>query len=171
MLTQKLRDIRLLVCDVDGVLSDGKVFYSANGDEIKNFNIKDGLGIKLLQKLGIEVAIITGRDSPMVARRAQELGVSKLYQGKRNKIASFEELLSELALCDAQVAYAGDDLPDLPLLKRCGIAIAPADAAPQIRQIADIVTQQKGGEGCVREFVDLLIDSRDAWSTVLADFE
>ncbi len=171
MLTQKLRDIRLLVCDVDGVLSDGKVFYSANGDEIKNFNIKDGLGIKLLQKLGIEVAIITGRDSPMVARRAQELGVSKLYQGKRNKIASFEELLSELALSDAQVAYAGDDLPDLPLLKRCGIAIAPADAAPQIRQIADIVTQQKGGEGCVREFVDLLIDSRDAWSTVLADFE
>jgi 3-deoxy-D-manno-octulosonate 8-phosphate phosphatase (KDO 8-P phosphatase) len=159
-LKQKLAQIELLVLDVDGVLSDGKVYYSNTGDELKNFNIKDGLGIKLAQKYGIEIAIITGRESEIVARRARELGIEHLYQGKTDKRQVFASLIDKLRLSDEQVAHMGDDLPDIPLMLRAGLGLTVADAHPVVVEHADWQSQYCGGGGAVREAIDLLLDAR-----------
>lgn len=152
--------IKLLVCDVDGVLSDGKVYFTSGGEEIKNFNIKDGLGIKLLQKAGVKVAIITGRQSNIVERRANELGIDILYQGHVDKRAAFQEILANLSLKTDQAAHIGDDLPDLPLMQLAGLGICVADAHDFVATNADWVTSKKGGEGAVRETADMILSAK-----------
>ena len=167
---EKAKLIKLLICDVDGVLSDGKVYYSNQGDEIKTFNIKDGLGIKQLINNGIEVAIITGRESKIVARRAQELGISFIYQGKSDKKLAYQQIISQLKLQQNQVAHVGDDLPDLPLMKCSGLGICVADGHEYVRQNADWVTNTKGGEGVVREISDRLLHSQGKLDTILKGY-
>ncbi|WP_444995044.1 3-deoxy-manno-octulosonate-8-phosphatase KdsC [Aliikangiella sp. IMCC44359] len=154
---EKAKQIKLVICDVDGVLSDGKVYFSNQEDEFKNFNIKDGLGIKLLQRSGIQVAIITGRQSAIVARRAKELGIDIVYQGHTDKRSAFNEITQQLTLKPSQVAHIGDDLPDLPLMQLSGLGICVADGYHFVQQHADWVTSLKGGEGAVRELADLIL--------------
>lgn len=151
------KDIALLALDVDGILSDGSIYYTAQGDEIKAFNIMDGLGIKLLQNAGIEVAIITGRVSPMVARRARELGIKHLVQGREDKLTALHELLKNTGISAEHVAYMGDDLPDLAAIKTVKLGITVPNAMPFVQQHADHVTSRPGGKGAVREVCELIL--------------
>ena len=153
--------ITLLVLDVDGVMSDGKVTYTSDGAELKSFNIKDGVGIKRIQKAGIQTAIITGRVSPMVERRATELGIHHLIQGREDKLKALTELLISLSIELKDVAYMGDDLPDIEAIANAGIGACPADAAAAVLKQADWISSLKGGEGCVREFCDHILDVAD----------
>ena len=153
-------DIRLLVMDVDGVMTDGKVTYTSDGQELKSFNIQDGVGIKRVQALGIETAIITGRTSPMVERRALELGITHLIQGREDKLTALSVLLSEVNLAPNQVAYIGDDLPDLTAIEAVKLGACPADAANEVQSKANWVSTRAGGDGCVRELCDLLVSHK-----------
>ncbi len=170
LLIKKAKAIRLLICDVDGVLSDGKVYYSNQGDEIKSFNIKDGLGIKQLLDNGIKVAIITGRQSDIVERRATELGIPFIYQGKKDKRKSYKAIIDELKITPAEVAHVGDDLPDLPLMKMSGLGISVNDGHAFVKQNADWCTQLNGGEGAVREIADLLLVAQDKLDAIQQGF-
>ena len=155
-------DIRLLVMDVDGVMTDGKITYTSDGQELKSFNIKDGLGIKRAQASGIETAIITGRTSPMVERRAGELGIAHLVQGREDKLAALSDLLDQINLSLDQVAYIGDDLPDLTAIESVRLGACPADAATEVKSKANWVSTRGGGDGCVRELCDLLVSHKSS---------
>jgi 3-deoxy-D-manno-octulosonate 8-phosphate phosphatase (KDO 8-P phosphatase) len=155
-------DIRLLVMDVDGVMTDGKITYTSDGQELKSFNIKDGLGIKRAQAMGIETAIITGRTSPMVERRALELGIAHLVQGREDKLAALSDLLDQINLSLDQVAYIGDDLPDLTAIETVKLGACPADAATEVKSKANWVSTREGGDGCVRELCDLLVSHKSS---------
>ena len=153
-------DIRLLVMDVDGVMTDGKVTYTSDGQELKSFNIKDGLGVKHAQASGIETAIITGRTSPMVERRALELGIKHIIQGREDKLTALSDLLEQMKLSLNHVAYIGDDLSDLTAIASVKLGACPADAAIKVRSKADWVSTRVGGDGCVRELCDLLVSHK-----------
>ena len=155
-------DIRLLVMDVDGVMTEGKITYTSDGQELKSFNIKDGLGIKRAQASGIETAIITGRTSPMVERRARELGIAHLVQGREDKLAALSDLVDQMNLSLDQVAYIGDDLPDLTAIESVRLGACPADAATEVKSKANWVSTRGGGDGCVRELCDLLVSHKSS---------
>ncbi len=163
---EKAKNIKLLICDVDGVLSDGKVYYSNLGDESKSFNIKDGLGIKQLINNGILVAIITGRKSEIVSKRAKELGITHLFQGKAEKQSAYQSLLNELSITENQVAHIGDDLPDLPLMIKSGLGVCVADGHYFVGQNADWITPSKGGCGAVRDVSDLLLFAQNKLESI-----
>ncbi len=149
--------IKLIVLDVDGTMTDSRITYSAAGDEIKSFNVKDGLAIASWRKLGRQVAIITGRRSDIVARRAKELRIEHFYQGVENKREVLERLLEKLDIRMEEVAAIGDDLNDLPMLKAAGISFVPRDASAYVDKIADVILTKRGGEGAVREMIEYLI--------------
>lgn len=155
--------IRLLILDVDGVLTDGVLVYGASGEEIKRFHVRDGLAMQQARRAGIEVAIVSGRASAAVTRRMSELGVVEVHQGVGDKEALLRGLLARLGVSAAETAVMGDDLPDLPLMRMAGIAMAPVDAAPEVRQAAHWVSRSAGGHGAVREAVEWLLRSRKAW--------
>ena len=155
-----LRRIKLLLLDVDGVLTDGGIYYSGRGEELKRFNTKDGYGIVKLQQLGVKVGIITGRVSTIVKVRAKELGIAELHQNLGDKLAAYGRIKKRLALTDAQIAYIGDDEPDLQVLRRVGFAAAPADAMPRVLTAVDYVCKRGGGNGAVREVIDLIVDAQ-----------
>lgn len=157
---ERARRIRLLVLDVDGVLTDGRLYLSAAGEELKVFHVRDGSGLVALQRVGVTVAIVSGRDSPAVTRRAEELGIRHVYQGVADKGAQLDLLLGELKLAPEELACVGDDTPDAPMLRRAGLAIGVADAHPALLASAHWVTQAKGGRGAVREVCDLLLSAR-----------
>jgi len=163
--------LRLLALDVDGVLTDGRLYYGNDGEELKAFNIKDGLGLKLLQRAGVAVAIITGRRSQIVERRAAELGIAHVVQGREDKRAALEELCAVLGLSLAQCAYMGDDLPDLGALRAAGIGLAPADAVDAVAAAADWQSRYPGGAGCVREACEQLLHAMDRREAMEADFQ
>jgi 3-deoxy-D-manno-octulosonate 8-phosphate phosphatase (KDO 8-P phosphatase) len=169
-LLQRARAIRLAVFDVDGVLTDGRLHFLADGSEFKSFNTLDGHGIKLLINSGVKVAIITGRTSQVVERRAQNLGISHLYQGREDKLDALAELLTELGLSYAQVAYLGDDLPDLPAIRRVGLGMAVANAAGFVREHAHGVTKARGGEGAAREFCELIMHAQGSLGAAQAAY-
>lgn len=169
-LHQRAAAIKLLVLDVDGVLTDGTLFYGENGEAVKSFNVKDGLGIQLLFIAGIEVAVITARDSKIVARRARDLGISNVYTGCNDKAATFQELHTEYSLDPRQVAYIGDDILDLPVMKQVGLAIAPADGHHLVKKYAHFVTSTLGGGGVIREIADGLIASQTDLETICDQF-
>jgi 3-deoxy-D-manno-octulosonate 8-phosphate phosphatase (KDO 8-P phosphatase) len=156
-LTRKARAIRLLALDVDGVLTDGRLWFGNSGEELKAFDIQDGLGVKLLQRGGVEVAIITGRRSELVARRARELGIERLVQGREDKLAALTELCIDAGIAPEQVAYMGDDLPDLGAIRAAGLGLAPANANAFVATHADHRTQRGGGAGAVREACELIL--------------
>lgn len=151
--------IKLLALDVDGVLTDGRLYFLEDGSEMKAFDTQDGHGIKMLQSIGVEVAIITGRTTQLVARRAQNLGIKHLYQGREDKVAALQDLLASLGITAEQSAYMGDDLPDLAAIKLAGLGIAPANAHAFVKSEANWVTQLEGGRGAVREVCDFILSA------------
>ena len=156
-LRKKAAKIKLLILDVDGVMTDGSINYTDSGDEFKSFNVKDGHGIKLLMRTGTMVALITARSSNVVTHRAKDLGIEHLIQGAKEKLPAFEGLIKELGLTSDEVAYMGDDLVDLPVIRRVALSGAPLDAVKEVREAVDIVTTAHGGKGAVREFAELII--------------
>ncbi len=167
---ERLRKIRLLILDVDGVMTDGRIVYDSNGVESKFFNVKDGHGIKMLQRAGIEVAIISGRDSKVVANRAVELGIDRVFQKATDKLAPYIRLLADTGLSDDQIAFIGDDLIDIPLMKRVGFAAAPADAVLEVLPFVHFVTKNPGGFGAVREISDMLLKAQGKWGELTARY-
>lgn len=168
-MNEKLKHIELLLLDVDGVMTDGRIIWDANGTEIKFFNVKDGHGIKLVQRAGIQVGIITGRTSPVVDLRAKELGIEILYQGSLRKQESYDDIKQRTGLSDHQIAYMGDDVIDVPVMRRVGFSAAPADALPEVLRVADYVARARGGWGAVRELCDLLLKGRGKWQELVVD--
>jgi 3-deoxy-D-manno-octulosonate 8-phosphate phosphatase (KDO 8-P phosphatase) len=162
--------IRLLMLDVDGVLTDGRLYFSASGEEMKVFHSRDGHGLKMLRESGVEVAIITGRSSRAVERRAAELGIARLYQGVEDKGAVLEELLAELGLEAAAAAFMGDDVVDLPVMRRCGLALSVPDAPEMVRQHAHYVTAHAAGAGAVREACELIMAAQGTLQARLASY-
>lgn len=162
--------VRLLLLDVDGVLTDGRLYYGNNGEELKAFNIQDGLGIKLLQKNGIQVGIITGRTSALLARRAAELGIKLVVQGREDKLVALNEMLEDSEYQMEEIAFLGDDLPDLAVIRRVGLGVAVANARPVIAQHAIWQTSACGGHGAVRELAELLLDAQGKLESTLASY-
>jgi len=167
---RRARAIRLLTCDVDGVLTDGRVYYLDDGSEMKAFHTLDGVGLKLLAHAGVAVVWITGSNAPAVAHRARALGVVRLVQGTEDKLAPWESLLRELGLEPAACAHIGDDLPDLPIIARCGLGVCVPHAPASVRQRAHYVTRAEGGAGAVREVCDLILAAQDALAPRVAAF-
>ncbi|HIJ90880.1 MAG: HAD hydrolase family protein [Desulfobulbaceae bacterium] len=164
------KEIRLLLLDVDGVLTDGSVVYAQSGTELKSFNTKDGFGIRLLQEAGVEVGLITARSSEAVQRRAQDLKLAHVYQGVRNKIEVFDRIIGEQKLSPKEVAYMGDDWLDLPLLSRVGLAVTTADAVAEVKAVVHYVSKREGGRGAVRELCDLIIEAKNLREELLGRY-
>jgi 3-deoxy-D-manno-octulosonate 8-phosphate phosphatase (KDO 8-P phosphatase) len=162
--------VRLLALDVDGVLTDGCIYYGNSGEELKAFNIKDGLGIKLLQSAGVSVAIITGRSSDIVQRRASELGISEIIQGREDKLTALQQLAQRLDIDLQECAYMGDDLPDLAAIRAAGVGMTVADAVATVASHSDWQSQSAGGHGAVREACEYLLAARDALGNAEADY-
>ncbi|MBA4187066.1 MAG: phenylphosphate carboxylase subunit delta [Planctomycetaceae bacterium] len=169
-LTERAAKIELLLLDVDGVLTDGSIVYTDDGVEIKRFHVRDGSGLKLWHTSGKRSAIVSGRRSKAVERRAAELGIAPVLQGRHEKLPAFEAVLAETGLRPEQVCAIGDDLPDVPVLKRVGLAIAVADACPELRAIAHYVTAVPGGHGAVRDAIEWLLRLRGVWDEVVGQF-
>ncbi|WP_025732006.1 KdsC family phosphatase [Carnimonas nigrificans] len=169
-LAARAANIKLLALDVDGVLTDGTLLYSADGGESKCFTTQDGLGIKLLIDHGIEVAIITGRRSAMVERRAKELGIHHLVQGRDDKLAALRELCQTRDIALSACAYCGDDLPDLSAIAAAGLGVSVPNAPAYVRDRADYVTEHPGGKGAVRELSELLLNAQGRWGEIVEGF-
>ncbi len=169
-ITEKARAVRLLVLDVDGVLTDGRLYFSEDGQELKTFDTQDGHGIKMLQNAGIQCAIITGRNTQLVARRAANLGIKYLLQGREDKAVAMKALSVELNIPVDEMAYVGDDWPDLPAIRAAGLGVAVANAHRECRRYADFVTMATGGRGAVREVCDLLLEAQGLYDEALAPY-
>ena len=158
---ERAKKIRMLAVDVDGVLTDGRLYFDQHGNELKAFYTRDGLGMKALQRFGIELAIITGRKSRIVEDRATQLGIKHVYQGRDDKLNALKELVSESGIAEEQICYVGDDWIDLPVLQRVGLAVAPSDAAKMVREQVHWVTESAGGHGAVREVCEYILSAQD----------
>ena len=168
---EKIKHIKLLILDVDGVLTDGKILYNDRGEEIKAFNVKDGHGLKLLMRSGTEVALITGRESKVVLHRARDLGIKHVYQRATNKIDVYEKILRGKKLEDKHVGFIGDDLVDIPVLRRVGFSATVWDAIPEVKEIVDYVASKKGGDGAVREVCELLLKVQNKWEEITERYQ
>jgi 3-deoxy-D-manno-octulosonate 8-phosphate phosphatase (KDO 8-P phosphatase) len=168
---RRARQIQLLLMDVDGVLTDGRIWLQSLPDgtatEIKGFSAYDGAGLKLARLGGLRTGLITGRESPATTRRAQEVEMEFVYQNRGEKLPAYEEILRKAGLHDAEVAYVADDLPDLPVLRRVGLGVAVANAVPEVKKAAHYVTSKTGGNGAVREVIELLLRAQGKWDQVL----
>lgn len=169
-LKERAQQIKLLAMDVDGVLTDGRLFFSSEGDTLKAFNSQDGHGLKMLKSTGVSIAIITGRTSDIVTSRATELGIDNVLQGREDKLTALNELVATMGLSIEQAAYIGDDLPDLSAIQSAGIGVTVANAASGIAERADYVTQARGGEGAVRETCEWLLEAQGKWRSLLAQY-
>ena len=170
-LKDKFIKISLLILDVDGVLTDGRIIMDDKGRELKHFNVKDGHGIKMLLRAGIQVIFLTGRTSRVVAHRAHDLGITDIYQGAKNKVGVFEDLLMSKGIPSEKIAYMGDDVVDVPLFKRVGLSIAVANACFDAVRTADYVTEKKGGRGAVRDVCELILRLQGKWEEVISRYE
>jgi len=159
-LKNKLKKVSLLILDVDGVLTDNGVYLGSDGNEFKKFNIGDGFGIYLIQKAGVQVALLSGRYSKATEFRAKELGIGNVYNGYTDKLKAYQELKEKLSLSDQEIAFVGDDLPDIPVLKECGVALTVQNAQEEVKDSADYVTKLPGGSGAVREIIDLILQAK-----------
>lgn len=170
-MTESLTEIRMLVLDVDGVLTDAGVYIAADGSDTKRFSIKDGLGIKIAMQAGLGIAVISGHASEATVHRFRGLGVEEVIVGAMDKIAPFNDLLKRRGLEARQVAAMGDDLPDLPLLRAAGFAATVPDAPEEVRNAANLVTERRGGDGAVREVIEYILKAQGRWSDVVAGFD
>ncbi|MDD5344087.1 MAG: HAD family hydrolase [Smithella sp.] len=167
----KLFKIKLLILDVDGVMTDGSIIMDDEGRESKSFNVLDGHGLKMVQRYGIRVAILTGRQSKVVEYRAKDLGITDVYQGALNKKEVFEKIIGKHKLSADEVAYLGDDIVDIPVLKRVGFSAAVADALDVVKKSVNYVTKNKGGHGAVREVCEMILQAQGKWPEVEAKYE
>lgn len=167
-LESRLASVQLLLLDCDGVLTDGGITFDDAGGESKTFHIRDGLGLRAWRRAGLRAGIVTGRTSRLVERRAAELGIEILRQGVDDKLAAAAEVIAGCGLSWEQTAFLGDDLPDLPVVLRCGVGAAVADACPELRRAAAVVTSLPGGRGAVRELVERMLSARGLWETEVA---
>jgi YrbI family 3-deoxy-D-manno-octulosonate 8-phosphate phosphatase len=159
----RAENIKMLILDVDGVLTNGRIVVNDRGEEIKSFHVKDGYGLRQLMGAGIEVILITGRSSRALTRRAEDLGIREIHQGIKDKNALLEKLILEKKCGRDQVCCVGDDLPDIPMFRHAGLRVAVSDAAPEVKEAADWVTRLRGGEGAVREVCELILKSQGKW--------
>jgi len=166
-LIERIYKIRLLLSDVDGVLTDGGIIIDDNGIETKQFNVKDGHGIKLLQRAGIKVALLTGRTSKVVSHRAAELNITDIVQGAKDKKVAYAALKEQTGYTDEEIAYVGDDVVDIPILKRVGISIAVKDAVNEVKAVVDYVTSCPGGRGAIREVAELVLKTQNHWDRLM----
>jgi len=162
-LIKKIKAVKLFILDVDGVMTDGSIIYDDDGKEIKIFDVKDGHGIKLLMRAGIDVAIITARESQVVLHRAKNLGIDMVYQKAMDKVEAFNEILQKKQLSEKEVAYVGDELVDIPLLRKVGFAAAVKDAVEDLKMYVDFITEKNGGQGAVREICELILKTQGKW--------
>src|SRR6202521_2275459 len=172
-LISRAKKIRVLIMDVDGVLTDGHIWLLSRRDgtasEIKGFSAYDGAGLKLARAAGLRTGLITGRESSAVAQRARECEIEFVYQGRATKLGSYGEILRATGASDREVAYVGDDLPDIPILQRVGLAVAVANAASEVKRVAHYVTSRSGGEGAVREVIELIVKAQGKWQEATQD--
>ena len=168
---EKLKEIKLLILDVDGVMTDGRIIMDNEGKEIKNFDVRDGHGIKILQRYGIKVAILTGRKSKVVEYRAKDLEINDVYQGAFNKKDVFKKILEQHKLSASAVAFLGDDIVDIPVLKSVGFSAAVVDAIDVVKKSVDYITWQKGGQGAVREICEMILQAQGKWPEIAAKYE
>ncbi len=166
---EKAKNIRLLIMDVDGVLTDGRLHFSSNGEEIKAFSSVDGLGLVAIQRFGIELAIITGRSSTVLESRAKQLGIKHLYQGQDNKLIAFNELLEQLQLNRQEVAYIGNDWNDLSILSLVGVSASPCDAEDEVKNRVNWISKKNGGNGAVRDFCHLIMQAQGSYQRWLTE--
>lgn len=171
MLTQRAIAIKMLLLDVDGVLTDGKLYFSNNGDELKAFNIQDGLGIKLLQRHGITVGIVTGKRSLLVTNRAKDLGIDIVVQGREDKLAAIREIIADLDITLNEIAYIGDDLPDLSAITSVGLGMTVANGVAEIKKEAHWISQYHGGHGAVREACEMILVAQGKWERLLEEYQ
>ncbi len=170
LIIEKAKQIKLLILDVDGVLTDGRLYFDNDGNEYKSFNAQDGHGIKMLRQVGIEIAVISGRKSVVVAKRMQDLGINHVYLGYDDKRVALSELLDKLALSSQQIAHVGDDVLDLPIMSRVGLGIAVADANFAVKQYADACTTRAGGLGAVREVCDFILQAQGHFDALISAY-
>ena len=170
LLQEALKRTKLLALDVDGVLTDGTIYISPAGEVFKGFNAKDGMGISCALRNNLQIAVITGRQSPIVERRCQELGIKLLRQGVKDKRLVLEQMAQQLGLTAKEVAYMGDDLNDIPAFAAAGLNIAPADASIEVLAVADIITKAKGGRGAVREAITMILAAQDNWNPIVNSY-
>lgn len=168
---EKLKKVKLLILDVDGVMTDGRIIMDDEGREIKNFHVRDGHGIKVLQRYGIEVALLTGRLSQVVKQRAKDLDIKEVYQKVYNKREVFEKILKKHKLSAEETAYMGDDIIDIPVLKSVGFSAAVADAVEVVKKSVDYVAKNKGGQGAVREICEMILQAQGKWPEIAAKYE
>ncbi len=168
---EKAKKIQCLICDVDGVLTDGHLYYGENGADHLRFHIHDGFGMKLLLAIGIDIAIITSSTSKIIDKRVEFLGIKHYYKGRIDKNHAYQDLKTRLELHDEQIAYVGDDIPDLPLILKAGLGIAVANCNDAIREHADWITSKKGGKGAVREVCDLIMQAKSSVSSAFEQFK
>ena len=169
-LTASLQKIKLLALDVDGVLTDGSIYISPAGEVFKGFNAKDGMGISCALRSGLQIAVITGRQSPIVERRCEELGITLLQQGVKDKRLALEQMAQKLGLVREEIAYMGDDLNDIPAFKASGLNLVPADAAIEVMAVADVITKASGGRGAVREAITMILAAQDNWNVIVNSY-
>ena len=169
-LTASLQKIKLLALDVDGVLTDGSIYISPAGEVFKGFNAKDGMGISCALRSGLQIAVITGRQSPIVERRCEELGITLLQQGVKDKRLALRQMAQKLGLTREEIAYMGDDLNDIPAFKASGLNLVPADAAIEVMAVADIITKASGGRGAVREAITMILAAQDNWNVIVNSY-
>jgi 3-deoxy-D-manno-octulosonate 8-phosphate phosphatase (KDO 8-P phosphatase) len=169
-LCDRLKRITLLLLDVDGVLTDGSIVYNDSGQEVKSFNAKDGLGIRLLMDSGVRVGVVTGRRAQALVHRCKNLGIELVFDGIRDKAVALDQIVAQLGIDKNQIAFMGDDLPDLSIMKRVGVAVAVADACEAVRERAAIVTTAHGGAGAVRELCEVILKVKGVWQTIMERF-
>lgn len=169
-LTASLQKIKLLALDVDGVLTDGTIYISPAGEVFKGFNAKDGMGISCALRNNLQIAVITGRQSPIVERRCEELGIKLFMQGVKDKRLALQQMAQELGLTREEIAYMGDDLNDIPAFKASGLNFVPADGSIEVLAVADIITKAKGGCGAVREAITMILAAQDNWEQIVNSY-
>lgn len=169
MTQEKLKNIKLLLLDVDGVLTDGRITFTDDGRELKSFNSKDGVGLRLLQHMGVRAGIVTARKSPIVARRCKELGIDLIFEGVHAKADILPEVETRTGFKPEEIAYMGDDLIDIGLMRKVALGFAPADAHETVLQHANLTTRAPGGQACVREACDMILKAQGLWDKALSE--
>ncbi|MDH3405040.1 MAG: HAD hydrolase family protein [Acidobacteriota bacterium] len=167
---ERAADVEWILCDVDGVLTDGGLYYDRRGHAMLRFDVRDGLGLELARRAGLKTGVLSGRAAAALDHRASELGFDAVMSGVRDKLAALEQFLEERGVSARQVAFVGDDLPDLVALARCGLTFAPANAAPEVRTVVHRVLEARGGAGAVREMVEAILQARGDWEAVFRPF-
>ncbi|MGR3310607.1 MAG: KdsC family phosphatase [Candidatus Brocadiales bacterium] len=165
-----MKNIKMVIIDVDGVLTDGKIIVDAEGKEVKNFHVRDGTGIKYLQRTGLGCAVISGRKSAAVEHRLRELGIKDVFQNALNKIEAYEQIITKYNLKDEEVCYIGDDLIDIPIFRRVGFSVTVPDAPLEVKEFATYITKTPGGQGAVREVIEKILKFQDKWAIIMTRY-